>query len=175
MPTLVVASEEEEGGRVVDLQGPQIEHTLQMQTEKQNHQNEPHIIAILSYDNPFNYNCIDISIHTFFVYVHNFLQLKQWKSRSLKLWNSYFLMWSEPFLSRQTRHPGDWVSLAFGAISIAIQLWKRDESHSSVSNCDTSIKTYFINKGSCPKHQYGPREIEIQGRINIIIGHQPFV
>lgn len=34
MPTLVVASEEEEGGRVVDLQGPQIEHTLQMQTEK---------------------------------------------------------------------------------------------------------------------------------------------
>lgn len=46
MPTFVVASEEEEGGRVVDLQGPQIEHTLQVQTEKACHKNT---IAMLSY------------------------------------------------------------------------------------------------------------------------------
>lgn len=48
MPTLVVASEEEEGGRMVNLQGPKIEHTLQMQTEKACHKNTQQTIAILA-------------------------------------------------------------------------------------------------------------------------------
>ncbi len=62
MPTLVVASEEEEGGRVVDLQGPQKEHTLQMQTENACHKNTTHNSNAIIYPYSVSHNTADTSV-----------------------------------------------------------------------------------------------------------------